>query len=664
MAKKTTNKRVRREVVGELGADIRVALYLRRSTDEENQQYTFQVQEDRMRAYVASQPGWRVVVVYDDNKSGASTDRKGLDKMMTGARAGLFDVVLVYRVDRFSRNLRDLVMLLDDLDEAGVVFRSATEPFDTGTPMGRLLVQMLGMFAQFERDLIIERVIAGMEKAAAAGKWKGGRRPYGYGLNKKTMCLTIDKSQAVVVRLIFAFYTVDRLGSNAIANLLNDRGLRTSTGKQWSPQQVLRVLSNRVYLGELTFRDITAENCHPAIIEQHTFDDAQRLMEQRGESYAARAGNDTDFLASGKLRCPRCHKAMIGTRANGRTKTYRYYTCWTRSRYGPESCDMDRIDADQLDAALLNSMATFFRTQHDLMAEAVTHAQRDHESNYDSRQDELDTVNAEISKVIAKIDRYLDAFEDGTLEPADLKERLTALRETKQSLQDRRDGLMVELSEQPVMPDTATLTDVSDHINDVIRAGNITQQKSVVEALVSKITMTQEYTVIPTFRIPQQPPTAEQDQGAETGLPVPTPVVRVLSHLVELRGIEPRTFSMRTRRATNCATAPNLVRGERIRMCASGVLGGLTLRRLGGRAGVRGRRVRRTRGLRRRCRRRRRWGGLCGWGRGRGRGGCLRLGRCRIRPRRAGRGSGGRRTCGRSAVGGFLLRSGLGAAGR
>jgi site-specific DNA recombinase len=157
--------------------------------------------------------------------------------------------------------------LEDDRDTRGVVFRSATEPFDTATPMGRMLVQMLGMFAQFERDTIIERVIAGMERAATKGKWKGGRRPFGYTVDKKTHTLTPHDTESILIRLIFELYTRDRLGSNTIANAINDRGFRTTTGKTWSPQQALRVLSNRAYIGELTFRDITTEGCHPTIIE-------------------------------------------------------------------------------------------------------------------------------------------------------------------------------------------------------------------------------------------------------------------------------------------------------------------------------------------------------------------------------------------------------------
>jgi len=159
---------------------VRVGVYVRRSTNDEHQPYSIEAQDTRLAAYIGSQPGWRQAARFADDASGASTHRPGLQRALTAARAGMIDVLLVYRVDRLTRSLRDLVTLLDDLDQAGVVFRSATEPFDTATAMGRMLVQMLGMFAQFEQDTIIDRVIAGMERKAAAGKWKGGRRPFGY----------------------------------------------------------------------------------------------------------------------------------------------------------------------------------------------------------------------------------------------------------------------------------------------------------------------------------------------------------------------------------------------------------------------------------------------------------------------------------------------------
>lgn len=233
-----------------LGDDVRVGIYVRRSTDDEHQPYSLEAQDTRLTAYIDSNPGWRLVARFSDDASGASTNRPGLHRALKAAHAGLIDVLLVYRVDRFTRNLRDMVVLLDELERTGVVFRSATEPFDTATPMGRMLVQMLGMFAQFERDTIIDRVIAGMERKAAKGKWKGGKRPFGYQVDKTTQTLVIDPHEATIVRLIFNLYTTDRLGSRTIATTLNARGHRTTTGGTWSGYQVLRALTNRIYLGD------------------------------------------------------------------------------------------------------------------------------------------------------------------------------------------------------------------------------------------------------------------------------------------------------------------------------------------------------------------------------------------------------------------------------
>jgi DNA invertase Pin-like site-specific DNA recombinase len=125
--------------------------------------------------YVSTQPGWTLTATYSDDASGATTSRPGLQAALRAARDGWYDTLLVYRVDRFSRCLSDLLDLLTELDQAGVAFASATEPFDTSTSIGRMLVQLLGVFAEFERETIFDRVTAGMNAKAAKGKWPGGR---------------------------------------------------------------------------------------------------------------------------------------------------------------------------------------------------------------------------------------------------------------------------------------------------------------------------------------------------------------------------------------------------------------------------------------------------------------------------------------------------------
>lgn len=531
-----------------LGEDVRVGIYVRRSTNDEHQPYSIEAQDTRLGAYIDSQPGWRLVKRFHDDASGASTQRPSLTTAMTAARAGVIDVLLVYRVDRFSRNLRDMVTLLDELDQAGVVFRSATEPFDTSTPMGRMLVQMLGMFAQFERDTIIDRVIAGMERKAAKGKWKGGRRPFGYLLDKTTHTLTPHTPEAAIVRLIFDLYTRDRLGAKAIAHILNDRGHRTTTGGRWSAYQVLRVLANRVYIGELSFRDITTTNCHQSLLELATFDQAQQILTTRGQDYSHRAANSSDYQLTGLMRCPKCHKAMIGTRAHGKTKIYRYYTCFTRARYDTTTCDATRINADTIEPAVLEALSSFYRDHHTLITDAVTRAQAQHLAAEDTQRAELTTVQTELIKTNHAIDRYLTAFENGTLQEDDLATRLAGLKTKTQQLRTRHDELTNQLIDTPQPLPPATLTEVADHITEIITTGTDNQRKALIETLITEIKITRPDTLVPVFRVPQPPTeeTAPNAKKAPTGgkPPVRTPKagVRAMTNLVEVPGIEPGSF--------------------------------------------------------------------------------------------------------------------------
>jgi site-specific DNA recombinase len=524
------------------GDAVRVGVYVRRSTDDEHQPYSIEAQDTRLAAYVGSQPGWRHAARFADDASGATTSRPGLQRALAAARAGAFDVLLVYRVDRLTRSLRDLVTLLDDLDRAGVVFRSATEPFDTATAMGRMLVQMLGMFAQFERDTIIDRVIAGMERKAAAGKWKGGRRPFGYLVDPATSTLVADAGEAAVVRLIFQAYTQDRLGTRTIAHVLNGRGHRTTTGGPWSAHQVARVLSNRTYLGELTFRGITTIGCHPAIIDDATFAEAQRILAARGEDHSKRAANGSDYLLTGLMRCPSCGKAMIGTRAHGRSRVYRYYTCFTRARYDTARCNASRLDADAVEHAVITALVGFYRDQHNLIADAITAVQASHQAGQDGKRAELAAGEHELARTGAAIDRYLAAFENGALEAEDLAERLAQLKARSQQLRARRDELDGQLAVLPAAPPPATLRQVADHIAGVVASGGHSQRKALIEALIARIKITGPDRIIPVFRIPQPPAGGQPETSAGqpgTRCTTAEDPVRAMTNLVGPVGFEP-----------------------------------------------------------------------------------------------------------------------------
>jgi site-specific DNA recombinase len=524
------------------GGDVRVGVYVRRSTDDEHQPYSIEAQDARLTAYIGSQPGWRQAARFADDASGSSTHRPGLQRALAAARAGVIDVLLVYRVDRLTRSLRDLVILLDDLNHAGVVFRSAPEPFDTATAMGRVLAQMLGMFAQFERDTIIDRVIAGMERKAAAGKWKGGRRPFGYRVDPATSVLVPDVGEAAVVRLIFDAYTRNRLGGKAVAGVLNERGHRTTTGGPWSAHQVLRVLASRIYLGELTFRGITAPSCHPPIVSEATFTQAQRILAARSEDYSKRAANGSDYLLTGLMRCPSCGKAMIGTRAHGRSRVYRYYTCFTRARYDSGHCHASRLDADAVEHAVIAALADFYRDQHDLIAEAITAAQARYAAGQDGRRAQLAAAERDLARTSAVIDRYLSAFENGTLDPEDLATRLALLKARSAQLRACRDELAGQVATAPTAPPAATLRQVAVYIADIVASGSHSQRKTLIEVLIARIKITAPDRIVPVFRIPP-PPAANQAQvpadPAITRSATTVDPVRAMTNLVGPVGLEP-----------------------------------------------------------------------------------------------------------------------------
>src|SRR6266508_2170720 len=193
---------------------------MRIATDEERQPFSLEAQADRLGAYVPAQPGWRLVLSYEDRMSGKQLNRPGLARALADAHAGRYDLLLVFKVDRLARSVSGLAQVLEALDAAGVAFRSASEPFDTSTPAGRMMVQMLGVFAEFERELIVERTKMGLAKKAAKGEWKGGPSPYGYSYDPERRLLVPIEEEAANVRRMFRLYADHRQGTMAISKLM------------------------------------------------------------------------------------------------------------------------------------------------------------------------------------------------------------------------------------------------------------------------------------------------------------------------------------------------------------------------------------------------------------------------------------------------------------
>jgi len=249
---------------------MKCAIYVRVSTDEQAKAgYSLAAQVDRIKSFIRSQ-GWAATEIYsDDGYSAKNRKRPALRRLLDDASEKRFDVVLVYKIDRLSRRLKDLIEIVEELAHHDVGFKSITELIDTTTPEGRLMFHQFGSFAQYERELIGQRTKMGMVKRLKAGKWNGGPAPYGYYLNSPN--LKVKENEAKVVRLIYNLADRENMGVINIARYLNEKKIKGIRGK-WRQNTVHRILTNSVYIGCLVWGGERVAGTHKPIIKEAQFD--------------------------------------------------------------------------------------------------------------------------------------------------------------------------------------------------------------------------------------------------------------------------------------------------------------------------------------------------------------------------------------------------------
>lgn len=315
---------------------LRCAIYTRKSTDHnlELEFNSLDAQREACEAYIKSQvqEGWNLIKArYDDGAfSGATLDRPALQELLEAVRAKKVDVIVVYKVDRLTRSLADFAKLVELFDEHSVSFVSITQSFNTTTSMGRLTLNVLLSFAQFEREVIGERVRDKIAASKRKGIWVGGPVPAGYrSIDKK---LVIDEPEAGKIRMIFEHYSA--LGSlGALQQELNAKNVRTkiqmlSNGKKrggclMGRGTLAQLLRNRFYIGDVSYKGEINKGDHPPIIERKLFDSVQEQLTASAVNRKIRAAHSESFLA-GLLFDDRGN-AMSPSHTRKRGVRYRYY---------------------------------------------------------------------------------------------------------------------------------------------------------------------------------------------------------------------------------------------------------------------------------------------------------------------------------------------------
>lgn len=356
---------------------VRCAIYTRKSTEEGLEQAfnSLDAQREACAAYIVSQrhEGWVPVPdIYDDGGfSGGNMERPGLKRLLAEVEAGRVDVIVVYKVDRLTRSLSDFARIVDVLDDAGASFVSITQSFNTTTSMGRLTLNVLLSFAQFEREVTGERIRDKIAQSKAKGMWMGGTVPLGYDVRDRK--LVINEAEATTVRHIYSRYLALGCGQLLIEELRRD-GYRTKHRPQTSGRgrggvpfergSLFYLLSNRMYLGEIGHKGKHFSGEHPAILDHQLWTAVQAQIE-RNRTKPARPNRRTESSLLTGLVTDGEGRRMTPTHAVKGARRYRYYVTHS-AELVRDSAPAWRVPAHDLETVVVTRLKALFTDRREL----------------------------------------------------------------------------------------------------------------------------------------------------------------------------------------------------------------------------------------------------------------------------------------------------------
>ncbi len=349
---------------------LRCAVYTRKSSEEglEQEYNSLDAQRDACSAYIASQrsEGWvELANHYDDGGvSGGTLERPALKRLLADIEERRVDVVVVYKIDRLSRALMDFAKLVEVFDRNDVTFVSVTQSFNTTTSMGRLTLNILLSFAQFEREVIGERIRDKFAASRKRGMWMGGFVPLGYEVRDRK--LVINEPEAAIVRMMFERFVA--VGSaTVLARALAAEGIKTRRGRLVDKGYLYKLLNNRVYIGEAVHKGTAYPGEHAPIISQALWNKVHATLQTSPRLRAGRTRAATPAMLKGLLFGP-TGAAMTPTHTRKGDKLYRYYVSQTVIQRGADGTAASRVPAAEIEHAVVDQLRAMLRAPDVIVA--------------------------------------------------------------------------------------------------------------------------------------------------------------------------------------------------------------------------------------------------------------------------------------------------------
>ena len=403
--------------------------YIRVSTERQVEGYSIEGQITQIEQYCQFN-GYELVDIYADRGiSGKSMNRPELQRMLNDAKNGKLDCVMVYKTNRLARNTSDLLTIVEELHRQNVEFFSLSERMEVKNSTGKLMLQILASFSEFERNTILENIYTGQRQRALEGYYQGNL-PLGYNNipdNKKE--LMINQHEANIVKYIFESYAKGH-GYRKIANALNHKGYVTKKGNPFSISAVTYILSNPFYIGKIQFakykdwndkrrkglndKPVIAEGKHTPIISQSLWDKVQARKRQVSEKPQVH-GKGTNIL-TGIISCPQCSAPMAAsnttnTLKDGTKKRIRYYSCSNFRNKGSKVCSANSVRADVIEKYVMDQILEIVKSDK-VLKQVVERVNQENQVDVAALNHDIAYKQQQFDEISTKLKNLIQTIED------------------------------------------------------------------------------------------------------------------------------------------------------------------------------------------------------------------------------------------------------------